>query len=359
MARLVGGFGRWVFDLEGEPLRQVCARREDPETYLKLSRQRDARVRWRGMVAVPVLALVIAVAVLLAVAKPGVRWLAVAALVAGLGLAGRRADKPLLDTAVMVPKVAKLTSDVVVRALSALGLAGINQALGRNPDAIGFAAPITRDGPGWRADVDLPYGVTATEVIERRDKLASGLGRPLGCVWPEGDHGGVPVPVDAVGGRSGHGHRQAGGVAAGQVRAGGPVQGVPVRHRPARAAGHDGADRDERADRVAARRGQDRRAAGDRAGRRAGPARGAVDLRAEGLRRPAALEKVSARYASGHDDEAIEAALVALRDLRKECARRAKLIKALPREHLPGEQGHPATGGAEESRPASPGLLGR
>ena len=70
VARLVGGFGRWVFDLEGEPLRQVCARREDPETYLKLSRQRDARVRWRGMVAVPVLALVIAVAVLLAVARP-------------------------------------------------------------------------------------------------------------------------------------------------------------------------------------------------------------------------------------------------------------------------------------------------
>ena len=88
----------------------------------------------------------------------------------------------------MVPKVAKLTSDVVVRALSALGLAGINQALARNPNAIGFAAPITRDGPGWRADVDLPYGVTAAEVIERRDKLASGLGRPLGCVWPEGDH---------------------------------------------------------------------------------------------------------------------------------------------------------------------------
>jgi S-DNA-T family DNA segregation ATPase FtsK/SpoIIIE len=30
LARLVGGFTRWVFDLEGEPLRQVTARREDP-----------------------------------------------------------------------------------------------------------------------------------------------------------------------------------------------------------------------------------------------------------------------------------------------------------------------------------------
>ena len=42
-----------------------------------------------------------------------------------------------------------------------------------------------RDGPGWRATVDLPYGVTATDIIERRDKVASGLRRPLGCVWPE------------------------------------------------------------------------------------------------------------------------------------------------------------------------------
>ena len=27
--------------------------------------------------------------------------------------------------------------------------------------------------------------MTVGEVADRRDKLASGLGRPLGCVWPE------------------------------------------------------------------------------------------------------------------------------------------------------------------------------
>ena len=50
-----------------------------------------------------------------------------------------------------------------------------------------FPAPITRDGPGFRADIDLPPGVTAGDVIERRDRLASGLRRPEGCVWPEAD----------------------------------------------------------------------------------------------------------------------------------------------------------------------------
>src|SRR5262249_14495102 len=141
VSRLVGGFMRWVLDMEGEPLRQVSARREDPETYLKLSRQRDARVRWRGIVAVPAVLAVIALLAFLVVLRPPAQWFAVAAIVAGLGVLGRKADRPILDTAVLVPKVAKLTSDVVVRALSVLGLKGIGLALAKNPDAISFAAP--------------------------------------------------------------------------------------------------------------------------------------------------------------------------------------------------------------------------
>ena len=61
------------------------------------------------------------------------------------------ADRPLLDTAVVTPRVARLTSEVVVRALSVLGLGGITQVLAKNPRAVSFPAPITRDGPGWRA----------------------------------------------------------------------------------------------------------------------------------------------------------------------------------------------------------------
>ena len=41
------------------------------------------------------------------------------------------------------------------------------------------------DGPGWRVELNLPYGTTATQVIERREQFASGLRRPLGAVWPE------------------------------------------------------------------------------------------------------------------------------------------------------------------------------
>ena len=187
LVRVLGGFLRWLLDLEGEPVRQATVRTEDAEAYLRLSRQRDRRVRWRGIVAAFIVGGGVAAAVAVALAPEWAQWTVAGAVVLLLGLIGRPADKPLLDTAVVVPRVSRLTSDVVTRALSVLGIAGISQALAKNPRAIAFPAPITRDGPGWRADVDLPYGVTATEVIERREKLAAGLSRPLGCVWPEGN----------------------------------------------------------------------------------------------------------------------------------------------------------------------------
>jgi S-DNA-T family DNA segregation ATPase FtsK/SpoIIIE len=50
-ARFVGGTMRWVADREGEPVRLAAVRREDAAEYLKLSRQRDGRVRLRTLVA--------------------------------------------------------------------------------------------------------------------------------------------------------------------------------------------------------------------------------------------------------------------------------------------------------------------
>jgi DNA segregation ATPase FtsK/SpoIIIE, S-DNA-T family len=100
-----------------------------------------------------------------------------------LGYAGQSPDKPLIGPAVVSDKYVKLTSDIVVRALSSLGIA----ALSSKDAVITFPSPIQRDGEGWRAEVDLPHGTTATEVIKLRNKFASGLRRQLGCVWPEGD----------------------------------------------------------------------------------------------------------------------------------------------------------------------------
>ncbi|MFF7040133.1 cell division protein FtsK [Streptomyces massasporeus] len=186
LARFVGGTMRWVADREGEPVRLAAVRREDAAEYLKLSRQRDGRVRLRTLVAVLGMFFGIGLALALYVLAPD--WLqavSVGALVLALGVNGRQADSPVIHRAVEVPKATKLTSDIVLRALGALGIPAINQAQAKGRDGFEFTAPITRDGPGWRAEGNLPYGVTVTDVIERRERLASGLRRPLGCVWPE------------------------------------------------------------------------------------------------------------------------------------------------------------------------------
>ncbi|MFE6620308.1 cell division protein FtsK [Streptomyces sp. NPDC057740] len=186
LARFVGGTMRWVADREGEPVRLAAVRREDAAEYLKLSRQRDGRVRLRTLVAV--LGMFVGLGAALAIYVLAPDWLqaiSVSALVLAFGAAGRKADDPVIHRAVELPKATKLTSDIVLRALGALGIPAINQAQAKGRDGFEFTAPITRDGPGWRAEGNLPYGVTVTDVIERRERLASGLRRPLGCVWPE------------------------------------------------------------------------------------------------------------------------------------------------------------------------------
>ncbi|WP_199848096.1 FtsK/SpoIIIE domain-containing protein [Streptomyces dysideae] len=185
-AKFVGGTVRWVADREGEPVRLAAVRREDAAEYLKLSRQRDGRVRMRTLVTV--LAMFIGLGSALAIYVLAPDWLqalSVGAVVMALGAAGRRADDPVIHRAVELPTAVKLTSDIVLRALGSLGIPAINQAQGKGRDGFEFTAPITRDGPGWRAEGNLPYGVTVTDIIERRERLASGLRRPLGCVWPE------------------------------------------------------------------------------------------------------------------------------------------------------------------------------
>ncbi|SCF05486.1 cell division protein FtsK [Micromonospora tulbaghiae] len=192
VGRTVRGYGRWLFDLEGEPVRQSVVRAaidkpEEARTYQGLSRQRDRRVRWRGLTAIPaVLALFTLTGVLLA-APGAVQLAALTVAVAVFGFVGAPADKPLLDTAVVRTAAAPLTSVEVFHALAALNIKGINDAIRRGDNGKRwFTAPITREnGTGWRAEVELPRGVTASTVVDKREELAAALTRPLGCVWPE------------------------------------------------------------------------------------------------------------------------------------------------------------------------------
>jgi hypothetical protein len=197
--RTIRGDWGWIRDREGAPLRAHAARQEDAEEYLKLRRYRDGRVAMR--LTLSIAAGVIGTGAALALYLVGDAWMQAAAITAaviGLGITGTPADKPLISPAVVKPQATKLTAPVVTRALGALNIARINAAIAKNNGELSYPNPIAIDGPGWLAELETPYGVTATDVIERRDRLASGLRRQLGCVWPERpDADSLPTGISA------------------------------------------------------------------------------------------------------------------------------------------------------------------
>ncbi|WP_435601195.1 cell division protein FtsK [Streptomyces sp. C10-9-1] len=161
--------GRWVFDTEGRALRLASVLDEDAATYLKLSRQRDARVRMRSIIATVSSAVGLTVALLLWVMAP--TWLlalCIVTLTTGFGLGGTPADKLLIDRAKVTFRKRKLSSDIVIRAHEAAKLTTKDQT-------IAFPRPIGRDGDGWRVVVDLPYGMTFEDALKAHTRLASGM----------------------------------------------------------------------------------------------------------------------------------------------------------------------------------------
>jgi len=175
---------RWTLDQQGAE-RISALEKTDSPAYLALSRQRDDRLKRRlPITGAGLLGSGIGDALLYA-HEPAIFGLTTAAGVLALGAVGRRRDKPILDSPTTASgRAPKLTSDIVERALATCGLSAENsKKIATN--GLEWIAPIQVDGPGWRAEFDLPYGVTVAEVAEHRDKLASGLRRPLGAVWPE------------------------------------------------------------------------------------------------------------------------------------------------------------------------------
>jgi DNA segregation ATPase FtsK/SpoIIIE, S-DNA-T family len=172
----------WAFDREAHDLRLSAVQARDAKQYAQLARIRRDRVRHRlSALAAAAIASAVTVTLLTLAWHPAPFALGAVVLLA-LGIAGRPRGKPLFEPAALAPQATRLTADIVTRALGTLGISEINKWLRESRDVPMW---IGRDGPGWRADVDLPPGVTATMIMDKRSELASGLRRAVGCVWPE------------------------------------------------------------------------------------------------------------------------------------------------------------------------------
>ncbi|MDX3087174.1 FtsK/SpoIIIE domain-containing protein [Streptomyces sp. ME02-6978a] len=181
--RLIVRWGRWVADTEARPVETKAAASADIEAWLALSREHSRRVRPRRIASLAVATTTGITALVSCILVPG--WALTAALAGAalLGLGGKKHDgKPLVTRYVATNVLRRLDSTEVIDALAAIGIEGKKGRRG-----VEFAAEVMRDGPGWRAEVDLPPGIEATAVLEKRAALAAAMRRPISTVWPEAD----------------------------------------------------------------------------------------------------------------------------------------------------------------------------
>ncbi|MER7324872.1 cell division protein FtsK [Streptomyces lydicus] len=345
--RFIASTNRWIWDREAAPLRAYAVQTEDVEEYMRLARLRAGRVRLRGLVTLVALVFGVGFALWLYVMAPVLLYAFAAGGVLLLGMAGQQPDAPVVGPAVLKTEVQKLTGSIVLRGLESIGNARITAAIKKGGDMNGmrFTSEIVRDGPGYRADLDLPYGVTPEDIMEARKPLASGLRRKVGCVWPAPDpteHEGRLVLW--VGDKPMNETTKPAWpyLKAGQVDLFKPV-----------VFGNDQRMRD-----VAVTLMFAAVVVGSipRMGKtflmRLFLLIAALDPRAEihafdfkGTGDFGALEPVCHRYRAGEEDEDIEYVLDALRELKEELRRRAKVIKNLPTSRCPESKVTPELAG--------------
>lgn len=172
--RIVGKSIRWWWVMEQHHLRQEAATANDAKTWMQLHNTAVNSRRWRGIVlAAYGIGIVLLTAALLWLDK----WWAWATVgvPAAVLLAhhGRPLDKPIVGTAVVLPRYRVLTADIVLRAYYAAKLG--------HPDKpgmqIGFGSTMSRDplNQGSQVVIDLPYGKTFADAVAAKAEIASGL----------------------------------------------------------------------------------------------------------------------------------------------------------------------------------------
>ena len=171
---LLGRQLRWAWHVELSALLQEAATKGDLKEGRTIEQQLASRRANRAVVlAIELVATMVLVGALLAFAPRWVLIVVALLLIPPLARIGRPADKRIISAAVVVPRHRRLNPDVVASAYYAAGLG--------HPDKPGqqitFAGRMGEDNTatGMQVLVDLPHGVTFSEVVARREKLASGL----------------------------------------------------------------------------------------------------------------------------------------------------------------------------------------
>ena len=174
----------WLLDSELRPLRLEAVVGSDPSMALKLRKERNDRIHRRLIVTGTLAGLAVLTGLVLralGMLPPAwVMWAALAGSILGLGYIGRPVGKKLVRPAtVPVNNPGPPTAPYVMRALVNLRIGGMAKV-----EDIALLFDVARVGPGHQVDLELPAGVPASAIIEKRSELSAALRRELGTVWP-------------------------------------------------------------------------------------------------------------------------------------------------------------------------------
>jgi DNA segregation ATPase FtsK/SpoIIIE, S-DNA-T family len=169
LGRGLAALWRWVFEAHARPLEHQAIEQGDVNAYLTLVQKRADRIKLRLTVAATSVGLALVGLLLASSAWPWLPKVILACALAVAGWVGRSKDRPLVDRAVFrAPAARKLTPDLLVHAFGAAGLC-------KDTEPVTFAAPVARDGRGWLAVIDLPYGTKASTALRKREDIAAAL----------------------------------------------------------------------------------------------------------------------------------------------------------------------------------------
>jgi S-DNA-T family DNA segregation ATPase FtsK/SpoIIIE len=180
---------KWAWHPTLTSLEQTAASRGDLDHGGRLAEQAGDARKTRFLMLLFGLVATAAGALLVRFMAPAwVPWVAAFVALFLLARIGKPSDKPFFERAYNASRYVRLTAELTRRAL----MAAENKI--KEPGDVKFNREIYRDGPGYTAEVSLPTGIIATDIIERRAYLAAGFQLPLAQVWPEpvaGAHPGV------------------------------------------------------------------------------------------------------------------------------------------------------------------------
>jgi S-DNA-T family DNA segregation ATPase FtsK/SpoIIIE len=186
-ARLAGRLLAWWHWTDGWLLESMAVAAGRAGHHDALNAHREGK-KTRGTRGKIIAVCAAAAIVLLLVAIRFLPWwgwvLAGLAAVRVLARHGAPQGQRIVRAAVVPTAYAPPTPEVITRALGSLNIAAINAVIKDGP-GISFVCDVARDGDGWGVELDLPHGVTASDIIRRREALASGLRRPHSATWPE------------------------------------------------------------------------------------------------------------------------------------------------------------------------------